>query len=77
LLQLIQLSVGQLSNTGVVSMFDRHWKIHLQQIYPSRDRALPERYRKNLVFGSFFDGVQYPISWLARKMLRDKSAIRD
>ena len=75
--QLIQLSIGHLvKGLADDDSFDRRVSIHLQQTEPLHYDKVPG-YQKLLVFGSDFDGVQFPTIFSNQKMSQDPDILRD
>ena len=75
--QLIQLSIGHLVK-GLANddSFDRRVSIHLQQTEPLNYEKV-SGHQKLLVFGSDFDGVQFPTIFSNHKVSQDPDILRD
>jgi AraC-like DNA-binding protein len=75
--QLIQLSIGHLC-IGLANNDapDRRVSIHLQQAEPAHYEKV-SGYQKLLVFGSDFDGVQFPTVFSNHKVSQDPDILRD
>lgn len=74
---LIQMSIGQVSNTWVNgSTPDHRLSMHLQQAEPYQYQAV-NNYQNYIVFNSDFDGIQFPSAWSAYKIDQDPAILRD
>ena len=77
--QLIQLSVGQMFNQFVTTLgrYEPGLMLHLRQSLPTGADSIPEPYQHHIVFGSYFDGVEFPSRWLERSPAVQEREVRD
>lgn len=72
-----QMSIGQISNSWINSgLADTRLSLHLQQAEPVEYEKV-SGYFNFLVFGSDFDGIQFPTAWSSYKTNQDPALLRD
>ena len=76
--QLMQLSAGQAFNlvSQMMGSTGGALKLHLPQSAPSKSVDIPAPYRDQILYGSHFGGVSFPLSWLTRKPQYDEELLR-
>ncbi|WOX05164.1 helix-turn-helix transcriptional regulator [Microbulbifer pacificus] len=79
LTQLMQLSAGQAFNlvAQMVGNTGSALKLHLPQPAPAASIDTPLPYKENILYGSNFAGISFPLSWLPRKPQYDEQLLRE